>query len=242
MDKRDALRAVYNQVNSRRASADTTELMVQLQKIVSDHIEVSEAGEGLKVATKFDISSIDFGRLSQEFSKAKHKRLLIDDLRSVIEARLKSALRDNPRRIDYFERYERIIESYNSEQDKAMIEKTFNELLNLSRDLDDKQKEWVREGFQNQQQMTVFEMLFKETLTPAEIKQVKSIAIEMVSIIEERLAHMVRWTDKAETRDSVRIIVRDEVYKLPESSYPDEVLGECIAEIFDYFYERDLAA
>lgn len=123
-----------------------------------------------------------------------------------------------------------------------MIEKTFNDLINLSRDLDDKQKEWVREGFQNQQQMTVFEMLFKDTLTPAEIRQVKSVAIEMVSIIEERLANMVRWTDKAETRDAVRVIVRNEVYKLPETSYPDEVLGDCITEIFEYFYERDLAA
>ena len=240
--KRDALRAVFNHINARRASADTTELMVQLQGIVSEHVVVNEASEGLKTATRFDISSIDFNRLSQEFAKAKRKHLIIDDLRSVIEARLEAALKDNPRRIDYFERYERIIESYNSEQDKAMIEKTFNDLINLSRDLDDKQKEWVREGFQNQQQMTVFEMLFKETLTPTEIRQVKNVAIEMVSIIEGRLANMVRWTDKAETRDAVRVIVRNEVYKLPEASYPDEVLGDCITEIFEYFYERDLAA
>ena len=203
---------------------------------------VSEAAEGLKTATKFDISSIDFNRLSQEFARAKRKHLIIDDLRSVIEGRLETALRGNPRRIDYFERYERIIESYNSEQDKAMIEKTFNDLINLSRDLDDKQREYVREGFQNQQQMTVFEMLFKDTLTPAEIKQVKNVAIEMVSIIEERLTNMVRWTEKTETRDIVRLIVRDEVYKLPESSYPDEALPGCIEEIFNYFYGMDRAA
>lgn len=90
--------------------------------------------------------------------------------------------------------------------------------------------------------MTVFEMLFKDTLTPAEIKQVKSVAIEMVSIIEERLANMVRWTEKTETRDIVRLIVRDEVYKLPESSYPDEALPGCIEEIFNYFYGMDRAA
>lgn len=90
--------------------------------------------------------------------------------------------------------------------------------------------------------MTVFEMLLKDTLTSAEIRQVKSVAIKMISIIEERLANMVRWTDKAEIRDAVRIIVRNEVYKLSETSYPDEVLSDCITEIFEYFYERDLAA
>lgn len=59
-----------------------------------------------------------------------------------------------------------------------------------------KQKEWLREGFQNQHQRAVLEMLFKDTLTPAETKQVKSVDIEMASIIEERLANMIRWTDR----------------------------------------------
>ena len=59
-----------------------------------------------------------------------------------------------------------------------------------------KQKEWLREGFRNQHQRAVLEMLFKDTLTPAETKQVKSMDIEMASIIEERLANMIRWTDR----------------------------------------------
>lgn len=240
--KRDALRAILNQLGARRDHADTTDLMVELQRIVDDHVVVRESEEGSKQSTRFDISGIDFDRLSQEFAGAKHKHLILDDLRGVIEERLAIALRDNPLRIDFYKRYEDIIESYNSEQDKAMIEKTFNDLMRLSHDLDEKQREWVREGFENQQQMTVFEMLFKETLTPAEIRQVKAIAVEMVSAIERSLAGMVSWTQKAETRDRVRLIVRDEVYKLPEESYPDSALPGCIEQIFDYFYTRDLAA
>ena len=101
---------------------------------------------------------------------------------------------------------------------------------------------WVREGFQNQQQMTVFEMLFKDTLTPAEIRKVKSVCVEMVSAIEERLAETVHWTEKEETCSQVWTIVRNEAYKLPESSYPDDVLDDCIERIYDYFYSRDMAA
>lgn len=240
--RRDAIRAVSNQMNQRRAAADTTELMRQVRDIVSEHVEVSETAEQAKEGTRFDISGIDFGRLSQEFTQAKQKHLIIDDLRAVIEERLELALKDNPLRIDFYERYERIIESYNKEQDKALIEKTFNDLMRLSQDLDEQQREWVREGFQNQQQMTVFEMLFKDTLTPSEIRKVKSVCIEMVSAIEERLASMVHWTEKEETRSQVWTIVRNEAYKLPESSYPDDVLDGCIKQIYDYFYSRDLAA
>lgn len=240
--RRDAIRAVRSQMNQRRAAADTTELMRQVHDIVSEHVEVSESAEQAKESTRFDISGIDFGRLGQEFARAKQKHLIIDDLRSVIEERLELALKDNPLRIDFYECYERIIESYNKEQDKALIEKTFNDLIKLSQDLDEKQREWVREGFQNQQQMTVFEMLFKDTLTPAEIRKVKSVCIEMVSAIEERLGEMVHWTEKEETCSQVWTIVRNEAYKLPESSYPDDVLDGCIKQIYGYFYLRDLAA
>lgn len=54
----------------------------------------------------------------------------------------------------------------------------------------------MRERSQNQQQMAVFEMLFKDTLTPAETKQVKSADIEKATIIGERLANMIRWMDR----------------------------------------------
>jgi len=36
--------------------------------------------------------------------------------------------------------------------------------------------------------------------------------------------------------------VHNEAYGLPGVSYPDEVMGNCISEIIEYFYERDLAA
>ncbi|RGS21594.1 hypothetical protein DWY05_07955 [Collinsella sp. AF23-4AC] len=39
-------------------------------------------------------------------------------------------------------------------------------------------------------------MLFKDTLTSAETKQVKSVDIEKASIIEERHANMICWMDR----------------------------------------------
>lgn len=44
--------------------------------------------------------------------------------------------------------------------------------------------------------MTAFGILLKDTLTSAETKQIKSMDIEMASIVEERLANMIRWTDR----------------------------------------------
>ncbi len=238
----DAIRAIYAQLNKHVAHADTTDLMVELQRIVDEHIVVSKSDEDKKTGTRFDISGIDFSRLSQEFAKAKRPHLLLDNLREVIEERLSIALKQNPRRIDFFERYEQIIENYNSEQDKASIEKTFNDLMRLSEELDAKQKEWIREGFDNPQQMTVFEMLFKDELTKNEIKQVKEIAADLVTTINDRLAEMVSWTEKPETRETIRLIIRDKVWTLPERPYPEEDLPHRIDEIFNYYYSITRAA
>lgn len=238
----DAIRAIYSQVNKKVEHADTTDLMVELQRIVDDHIGVKSTDEGRKSGTRFDISEIDFARLSQEFAKTKRPHLLLDDLRDVIEERLAVALKENPLRIDFYERYERIIEAYNSEQDKATIEKTFNDLIKLSQELDEKQREWIREGFANQQQMTVFEMLFKEELTKPEIKQVKSIAVELEDTIQSRLNEMVKWTEKPETRETIRLIIRDKVWTLPERSYPEEELPQRIDEILNYYFSLTQAA
>ncbi len=39
----------------------------------------------------------------------------------------------NPQRIDYYDRYQEIIDAYNAEQNRATIEKTFMDLIELAK-------------------------------------------------------------------------------------------------------------
>jgi type I restriction enzyme R subunit len=162
----------------------------------------------------------------------------MDDLRDTIEHRLELALRANPRRADYYERYQRIIDEYNREQDRATIEATFEALMKLSEDLSDEEQRFVREGFTNERQLAVFDMLYKDDLTKGEIEQIKRLSRELVDKIQERLAQMVRWTEKPETRSDVKTLIRDELYQLLPMSYPDESIAAYRDEIYEYFYSR----
>ena len=235
LDRHSAINAIYKEVTKRRDVADTGDIMVQLQSIIDEHVSIAE---GAAKGARFDISKIDFDRLHVEFAKTKEKHLLLNDFREVIEYRLEMALRENPRRADFFKRYEAIIESYNKEQDRATIEETFEKLMKLSQELDEEQKSYVAEGFTNPQQQAVFDMLYQETLTKAEIKKIKELAIELVDIIQNRLKEMSNWTEKPETRAEVDILIRDELWmKMPES-VSDEALMVYRGEIFNYFYTR----
>ena len=66
--------------------------------------------EGLTLSRQFDISKIDFDLLRREFAKAKRKNLILKDLDDLIQQRLNELLFANPQRINYYERYQKIID------------------------------------------------------------------------------------------------------------------------------------
>lgn len=234
--RRNAIDAIYKEITKRRDVADTGDVMVQLQSIIDEHVSVNEVDKS--EPARFDISGIDFDLLHREFEKKKEKNLLLGDMRAVIEHRLEVALRQNPTRANFFKRYESIIDQYNKEQDRATIEATFESLMKLSQDLDDEQKRYVREGFTSEEQLAVFDMVYKDSLAKDEIKQLKSMCVELVETVQERLSEMSHWREKPETRADVDTLIRDELYKKLPMSYPDEAIAGYRSEIFEYFYTR----
>ena len=71
----------------------------------------------------------------------------------------------NPNRVDYYERYQTIIDEYNNEQDRANIEKTFMDLMNLANSMNQEEKRYVREGFTSDEELSLYDMLFNENLS-----------------------------------------------------------------------------
>ena len=69
------------------------------------------------------LAALIFDLLRREFSRVKNQNLLMRDLEEIIQLKLDRMLFTNPERINYYERYQKIIDDYNSEQDRATIEK-----------------------------------------------------------------------------------------------------------------------
>jgi type I restriction enzyme R subunit len=144
------------------------------------------------------------------------------DLEEVIQQKLDRMLFINPNRMDYYERYQQIIEDYNSEQNRATIEKTFMDLMNLADSMDKEEKRYVREGFESDEELSLYDLLFKEDLTKNEIKKIKEVAVELLQKVKAKIAELDHWTDKQETKAAVDNLIRDTLWaELPES-YTDE--------------------
>ena len=131
-NKKDAIIAISDELKKKKKHVDNVDLMVQINGILGEYIMIEQESNNSDIAKRFDISRIDFDLLRREFSKTKKKNLLITDLDELIQIRLDSMLKENPSRVDYYERYQTIIDEYNNEQDRANIEKTFMDLMNLA--------------------------------------------------------------------------------------------------------------
>ncbi len=104
--------------------------MVEINAIINDYVEIEpQQPNAITAPPRFDISAIDFHLLRREFAKTRRKNLLMRDLDEAIRRQLDKMVFANPKRIDYYERYREIIQSYNGERTRVTIEKTFLDLM-----------------------------------------------------------------------------------------------------------------
>ena len=217
----DAILAIFREMQKKRKHIDTTDLMVEINHIINENIEIEHTTEeGLVQSRQFDISQIDFDLLAAEFAKVKRKNLLWKDLDALVQERLSKMMAVNPSRVDYYERYMGIIEAYNSEQDRSTIEKTFMDLMNLAQSMSVEQQRYVREGFSSDEELSIYDLLFSDNLSKADITKIKKMSIDLLQKIKERIAQMDHWTDKQETRDAVDVLIRNVLYEeIPDSMF-----------------------
>ena len=238
---KNAISEIYDQLQVKRKHADNSALMAQINEIVSEYVAVTK-NTGEEDNKKFDISNIDFDRLRREFEKAQNKNLLLKDLQQLVEERLAKMLRENPLRIDYYRRYQEIVDEYNNDNKKDEIAIIFENLMKLVNELDDEQKRYVREGFENDEELTMFDLLVKDSLSKDEVKKVKKLAQTMLSRIKARIRELDHWRDKEETQSIISVLIRDLLWADLPDSYDDSAIATYRQQIYEYVYNTYPAA
>lgn len=234
----ETIAAIHRELNKKRRDIDTTDLMVTINSIISDHIEVQDSLQHVGEGIRFDISAINFDVLRAEFARVRNKNLLFNDLGDLIQQRLDRMLAANPNRRDYYERYREIIEDYNSEKDRTNIEKTFEALMQLVKDLTDEESRYIREGFTSDDELAIFDLLKRDNPNKADIKKLKGTATEMFSKITEAISKMDHWADKDETTAEIQNLIRDILWRELPESYDDRLIEICRGDVFEYVYTR----
>jgi type I restriction enzyme R subunit len=221
-------------LQKKRQHADITDLSIAINNIVNEHLEIDPTRTHDDGPTRFDISGINFELLRQEFAKRKEKNLILKDIQELIQERIAKLLAQNPSRINFYEKYQEIIRDYNNEQNRATIEKTFDELMKLSNALTEEEKRYVREGFENDEQLSMFDILMKDNLSKEDIKKIKKVAVELLDKIKQQLAGMDHPFDKPNTKATIIITIRDVLWQELPESYSEESITQYRDAVYNY--------
>jgi type I restriction enzyme R subunit len=244
-ERHDNIEAIYKKLTERRDTADVTELLKELHRIVNEAIRTQAPGEDQAEGLTFDLSKLDLERLREEFTKkVTRKATTIQDIRDIVEKQLAEMLARNPTRMDYQRKYEEIVADYNREKDRATIEETFRQLVELVNSLDEEQMRATREGLR-EDELALFDLLHKDGLDKTARERVKA-SRELLASIKAQLAGLDRFWEKEQTKADVEVFILDEVFaKLPTPPFTAEekktVAGNVYAHVWQQAMNGELA-
>jgi type I restriction enzyme R subunit len=212
--RKNAIDIIYTAIEDKIESADVSEIMKKIQDIVDESIDNLVHEPGLQKEKIVDLSGLNFELLEKYFLKTENKNTVVQSLKDKIEKQLKQMVEKNPLRVDYYQRFQEIIDEYNRGKDAVTIEQTFKRLIEFVNSLSAEEADSKREGL-TEEQKAMFDLLRQGIkLTEADKKQVKKIAIELLEDLKKEKLKVEQWADKSTTAAAVFNTVSKTLFEL----------------------------
>lgn len=239
--RKNAIDALYSAIESNIEQADVSDIMKRIQNVIDQsvetHLEKPESQGEIQIVqnvdtqeitkanreVKVDLSNLNFEVLQNHFTKTKHKNTLVQSLKNRIEKQLKRMVENNPTRVDFYKRYQEIIDAYNRGKDAVSVEEAFRGLMDIQASMTKEEAETKREGL-TEEQKAIFDLLKKPDLTNHDKKLIKEIAIELLEELKKDKLQVEQWVDKVQTNAAVFTTVSNTLFtKLPTTYEKYEV-------------------
>lgn len=233
------LRAIAEEVRNTSEPPDISHVMRGIQELLDESIGSQpfriDAAEPKSPQYKgIDLSKIDFEALRKRFDKKRPSNTDLERLKAAVRAQLERMVQLNRTRADYLEKFQALIESYNS--GSRNIEEIFRELLALSKVLTDEQTRHVRENL-SEEELTIFDILTRPgpKLTNEERDEVKKVAHRLLKRLNALL--VLDWRNRAATRAQVKLAIEDALDEGLPRAYTKDVYQNKCGVLFEHVYE-----
>ncbi len=185
-----------------------------------------------------DLSQIDFEALKQRFEQGR-KRTEVERLRAALSGKLRQMIRLNRTRMDYYSRFQRMIDEYNA--GAASVEATYAALIKFAQSLAQEEQRGIAEQLSGEQ-LALFDLLTKPEikLTRKDQVQVKKIARDLLDTLKaERL--VLEWRKRQQSRAAVRLAIEQALDQLPDRYTKDLYEQKCEA-VYQHVYDSYFGA
>ncbi|MEP7342000.1 MAG: type I restriction endonuclease subunit R [Acidobacteriota bacterium] len=237
----DAIDIIYKKLQDDRDKADISAVIRELHAIVDEVIEADLDQIPEDQDKLYDISKIDFEKLKAEFTKSPAKNTTVQALKDVVEKRLRQMIAKNPQRIDFYQRYQQIVDEYNTEKDRVTIEQTFEALLKFVEALDTEDTRAMREGL-DEETLPLFDLLIKPELSTKDRNRLKEIARDLLAKLKAEKLRIDQWREKETTQSEIKMFIYDFLYSdktgLPVEVYNEDDIKRKTETVFNYVFQQ----
>lgn len=218
--RKNAIDVIYTAIEDNIESADVTDIMRKIQHVVDESIENMVTEPGKHDEKIIDLSGLNFDLLEQYFLKTKNKNAAVQSLKDKVEKQLKQMIERNPLTVDYYKRYQEIIEEYNRGKDEVIIKETFRKLIELVNSYSEEEADTKREGLTDEQK-AIFDILrHGKKLEEKEKNEIKKISIELLDELKKDKLKVEHWFEKSVTAAAVFNTVSKTLFEtLPYPTY-----------------------
>lgn len=216
-------------------SLDLSQVKRDLENLLDKSIQTGEYVISPHKKLK-DLSALDAEALRQFFEKIDTKNTQVEELSSELREKIEDMVRRNKKRAEFLTRLNSLLDEYN--QGAHDIDKLFDELMKLAKELTNEEERAVRENL-SEDELAIFDLLTKESLSVTETEQVKKTArILIEKLKQEKL--VLDWREKESTKAGVKTAIYDVIYSgLPSKpTYSDEECENKGLEVYNFIYER----
>ncbi|MCU0440350.1 MAG: type I restriction endonuclease subunit R [Raineya sp.] len=220
--RKNAIDVIYTAIEDNIESADVADIMRKIQDVVDNSIENMATEPSHNTEKIIDLSGLDFNLLEQYFLKTTNKNATVQSLKDKVEKQLKRMVERNPLTIDYYQRYQEIIEEYNKGKDESVIKETFRKLIELVNSYSVEEAETKREGLTDEQK-AIFDILRNgKELNRSEKNEIKRLSIEILEELKKDKLKVEQWSSKSVTAVAVFNYVSNTLFEKLPSSYITE--------------------
>lgn len=230
----NAIDAIYNRLNQKVKSADVTEIILRLQSVVNDSVVVDTIQEN--PYTMIDLSNLNIEALKKAFEKIPRKNELVYDLNKAVEQKLEQMLKENPLRLEFYERYKEIIEAYNNGKSEVELVRSFEQLSAFVQSLSQEEKRAYQENL-DEPTLSIFDLLIQDkNLNKDEREKVKQVAAQTLETLKNEKLNIPNWKEIREVKAGVKTTIYEQLLWLPENKYTDEEVSLKSIAVYQHVY------
>ncbi|MCJ8154844.1 type I restriction endonuclease subunit R [Chryseobacterium sp. SSA4.19] len=235
----NAIDAIYSKLNQKVKGADVTEIILSLQSIVNDSVVVDSVYENQY--TMIDLSTLNIDALKKAFEKIPRKNELVYDLNKAVEQKLEQMLKENPLRLEFYDRYKEIVEAYNNGKSEAELVRSFEQLSAFVQSLSQEEKRAYQENL-DEPTLSIFDLLIQDKeLNKEERQKVKQVATQTLEILINEKLNIPHWKEIREVKASIKATIYEHLLYLPENKYTDEEVSLRSLSVYQHIYSYSFA-